>query len=116
MQEMRKPRAGLLANGFVDNLGWPSLAVRRDNQPSCHFVYSQRSKIFANDVQTKINSGRATRRSKNVSFIDVEDIRLKPDCGKSAAQFLDISPMRRGVPIIQKSGGGQHEDSRADGN
>src|SRR5437868_6397308 len=76
LQNARKSAGLISRNRSHCKLRLSSLAMRRHNQPARDLVRNLRAEIAAHDVQAKINSRCAARRSENRSFIEVEHVRL----------------------------------------
>jgi hypothetical protein len=90
--------------------------MRSNNKPSRNLVCCLRSVIGSNDVQTKINTGRAPGWSQDVAFINIEDIGLYANIRETLSQFFGIPPMGGDAFTIKQTAGRENENTRADTN
>ncbi len=89
--------------------------MRRHHQPPRNFVGNFRAVIAAHNVQTKIDSRGASRRSQNIPFVDIQHIRLDANLGKTRDQAFGVTPVRRSSLAVEQTRGGEHEDAGANG-
>src|SRR5215467_10590026 len=110
---MRKPRVSLLSHRFVDELRLTTLAVRGDHQVSGNAVGYDCSKILADDVKAKIDTGSCPGRSKDVFLVDIQHVGHDVDLRIELAQLVAKFPVSCGPPAIQKASGCEHKCSAA---
>jgi len=71
VQNRGQPQAACPADWLLDELGLPSVTVRRYNKPAGNLIRNFCAKIAPNKVQAKIDAGRTAGRSQNLSFVDI---------------------------------------------
>jgi hypothetical protein len=69
------------------------------------------AEILANDMETKIEPGRAARRCEDRTFIDVENVVHDLRVRARLCQSAHVMPMRGGAPPAQNIG--RRQDERA---
>jgi len=77
----------------LDELGLPSGAQGRDNAPAGSPVGHLSAVVAADDMQAQVDPRGDAGRGEDVTVIDKEHVRVKPDGWEEPAETVGVAPV-----------------------
>ena len=112
--QRREPRCHVAPDRVVMNWACPPSRCGGNDEPPRHAVRDLGSVVFAHDMETEIDPCGVSRRRENVAVFRIENVGLELNPRRACPDLVDVTPVRRRLPVIEQTGGCENGHAGAD--